>query len=367
MERAIPGFKPALSRAESAALAQAFASGWVGTGLYAKLFERQFAAFAGARFATGTNSGTAALHLALRAAGVEGGEVITTPLTNAATSHAILYNRAAPVFCDVEAETGNIDPGKIESLITPRTRAIVAVHLHGRAAAMDAILALARRRRLRVVEDACQALRGTFRGRPLGTLGDFGCFSFGRAKSLTTVQGGAIVAREKRWIPLLRRLCRLGYSEEGESVSEPGLIRELGFHCGLGDTAAAIGLAQLERWGAIEARLRALTARYRRGLAGLPWLRLPESAPGSEPGWSHFAVRTAPGRRDRLARWLQGRGIGAEVWLYPNHFYILYKPYRKKLPVAERLWREFWSLPFYPALRDEEADRVADAIRRFKA
>lgn len=361
----IPFCRPALGEAELAALREAFASGWVGTGIFTRLFERRFAQFAGARYAAGTNSGTAALQLALTLAGAEGGEVVSSPLTNVATSHAILQARAVPVFCDVDPATGTIDPKRIAELLTPRTRAIVAVHLHGHPCDMDPILALARGRGIPVVEDACQAVEGFYRGRPLGTLGAAGCFSFGRFKSLTTVDGGALVHGREDWVARLGRLRRLGHAPDAAGfTAAPEGIAELGWHNRLNDVAAALGLAQLERWETLKARLDALAARYRAGLAGLPGLSLPKDRSHARSGYSHFALRCRDGRKDELLARLRAGGVGSEDWLYPNHLYALYRPYARPLPVAERLWKEFLYLPFYPELTDGEADRVIELLRR---
>lgn len=364
----IRGIKPALGAPEADAAWEVLRNDWLGSGIYTKLFESRLAGELRAPFALATNCGTAALHLALKALDVEGGEIITTPATIVATNHAILYNRAVPVFCDVEPDTGNIDPERISALITRRTRAIMVVHL-GHACDMDAILDVARRRRLPVVEDACacHAVGGSYKGRPLGRLGDIGCFSFGRFKGLTTLDGGALVHGRVDWQDRLNRLRRMGHAEEDGRMAEGARgVRELGFHYRMNDLAAAIGLAQLKRRGSIQRRLDSILGRYHQGLRDVPFLTLPRIKPYSRGVRAYAAFRILGGRRERLRAFLQKSGVQVNDCLYPNHLYELYRPYRRRLPVAERFCAETLFLPYYPALRDDEVDRVVGLIRRFR-
>ena len=349
---------------------EAIASQWLGTGIYTRLFESALARETGMPMALATNSGTAALHLALKVLGVEGGEVITTPVTSPATNHAILYNGADPVFCDIEADTGNIDPTKIEALITPKTRAIVAVHL-GHACDMDSLLAVARRHRLSVLEDVCanHAVGGLYKDRPLGSMSDIACFSFGRFKALTTLDGGAVAFDRPGWRDRLVSLRRLGHrEEEGGMARGPRGLSELGYHYRMNDLAAAMGLTQLERKESILRRLDAIHDRYRQGLAGLSFLEFPRPKPYSRGLRSHAVVKALRGRGPALRRHLTGHGIETNDWFYPNHLFDLYKPYRRgRLPVAERYCEEMTHLPFYPDLKDAEVDRVVSVVRRFRA
>ena len=364
----IRAFQPCLGPAESAALKAALESGWLGTGIYTRLFEARLAKEAGRRLALATNSGTAALHLALQVLDVEGGEVVTTPVTNVATGHAILYNRAAPVFCDVDPETGNIDPGLIPGLLSRRTKAIVVVHL-GQACDMDAVLAVARARRIPVVEDACAcaAVGAFYKGRPLGSLGDIGAFSFGRFKSLTTLDGGALVLDRKPWHERLCRLRRLGLAEdEGGMAKGPGGVSELGFHYRMNDLAAVLGLTQLQRREALQARLSRILARYSEGLRDVPFLETIALKPFCSGIAGHAAVKVLAGRRDPLRRFLQKSGIQLNDSLFPCHRYALYRPFRRRLPAAERFCGQTLQLPYHPALRDAEVDRILDAIHGFK-
>ena len=195
----IPVFKPSYGAAEFKALKKVLQSGWTGLGPETEAFENEFAEYIGVRYAVAVNSCTAALHLALKVAGVEGGEVITTPMTFVATNHAILYNSSIPVFCDIEPDTLNIDPARIEALITKKTRAIMAVHYGGHACDMDALRKIAKKYRLRVIEDCAHACGGEYKQVKLGATGDIGCFSFQAVKNLSTGDGGMITTNSKCW------------------------------------------------------------------------------------------------------------------------------------------------------------------------
>lgn len=353
-----------LGRKEAEALSGAVESGWVGTGVYARLFESRFAAFAGAGRCAAVNSGTAALHLALEAAGARGGEVLLAPLDAVATAHAVTLAGAKPVFCDVDPERGTLDPAAAESAVTPRTRALVAVHLRGVPCDLAPLLALARRRGLAVIEDCCQALGGSYRGRPLGAWGDAGAFSFGRHKTLTTEDGGALVYRRASWDARLGRLRRLGLSGDGQTAGR-GALKSEGWRYRMNDLSAVLGLSQLARWEGIEARLTAVRDAYARALVGHPLLTLPAALPGSERGWSYFSVR-ARGRKGRaLARRLRERGVEAVPWAPPTHLFTLYRGGRR-LPVAEAYAEDFVDLPFGATLTSAAVRRTADALRTFR-
>lgn len=362
----VAAFKPDLTRAESRALAQAIDSGWVGSGVYVRLFESRLASALGSGRAVAVTSGTAALHVVMNALGVEGGEVITTPLTSPATNHAILYNRAVPVFCDVDPDTGTIDPALAARLVTRRTKAIVAVHFNGHPCDMDPLLALARARGLPLIEDAAAALPfdGHHRGRRLGTMGDAGCFSFSR-KNFTTLDGGAVFCANAKLASRVTRLRNLGQRDSKRPEDRGPDLDELGFPYRMNDLAAAMGLSQLDRWEATLARLRTLDATYRRALEESPKLSAPGEKPGTARSLSSFPVRIRAGK-DRLRAFLAARGVRTDDWLRPNHLLPLYRPYRRRLPAAECLAEELLYLPFYPGLTDAEAAKVAEALRAFR-
>ena len=353
-----------LGAAEARALAQAVESGWVGTGVYARLFESRFAAFAGAARCAAVNSGTAALHLALEAAGARGGEVLLAPLDAVATAHAVALAGAHPVFCDVDPERGTLDPAAAEAAVTPRTRAIVAVHLRGVPCDLTPLRSLARRRGLTLVEDCCQALGGSYRGRPLGAWGDAGAFSFGRHKTLTTEDGGALVYRRAAWDGRLGRLRRLGLSGAGQTAGR-GALRSVGWRYRMNDLSAVLGLSQLARWKGIESGLRAVRAAYEDALDGHPFLSLPAPLPHTERAWSYFSVRARGRRAAALSRHLRARGVDAVAWAPPTHLFALHRGGRR-LPVAEAYWKDFVDLPFGSTVTPTDAGRAAEALKTFR-
>jgi perosamine synthetase len=362
-------FKPGLTAADARAVAQAVGSGWAGGGVYVRLFERRLAAAVGVPHALAVSSGTAALHLALRVLDVEGGEVITTPLTSPATSHAILYNRARPVFGEVEDGTGNLDARRAAELVTSRTRAIVAVHFNGQPCDMDALRRLAREKGLALVEDAGGALPvgGLYRGKPLGSLGDLACFSFSR-KNFTTLDGGAVVHRAGRFAARLRRLRNLGQDEGPAAGERAREISELGFPYRMNDLTAAVGLSQFDRWDASAARLAGLERLYRAAVAGLSGLEPPVERDGARRALSCFPVRVrGRGRKNALRAFLAARGVRTDDWLRPNHLFPLYESRGLRLPIAERLASELLYLPFYPGLTGAEAGRVVEALSAFRS
>jgi len=206
----IPVFKPPYDERELEALKEPFRSGWIGLGPKTKEFEDKFANFTGVEYAVGVNSATAALHLALLAAGVEGREVITTSMTFVSTNMAILYNNAIPVFPDIEEDTLNIDVKEVEKRISPRTKAIIVVHYGGYACDMDPIMEIARHRGIKVVEDAAHACGSEYQGRKLGSIGDIGCFSFHAVKNLATGDGGMITCRSPQYDSRPRKLRWVG-------------------------------------------------------------------------------------------------------------------------------------------------------------
>ncbi len=356
--RPVPLIRPALGPAEAAALSDAALGGWLGSGVYTRLFEARFAAFAGGRHCAALSSGTAALHMALEAARARGGQVITTPLTDVATAHAILHAGAEPRFCDVDAR-GLLDPAAVAAALTSRTRAVVAVHLAGHPCDMDALRALTRRRGVFLLEDCCAALAAAYKGRPVGTLGDAGAFSFSRHKSPTAVDGGALLLRS----PVLRRrVARL--SRMGLDAARG--VRELGWRSRMSDLSAVVGISQLARWKGLRAALERHRRVYHEALEGHAALLPPQDAPWARRGLSQFTVSVRGGRGAALVDHLRARGIEAARRLYPAHLHRLYRPWRRRLPNAERLWKGLVNLPFSPDLTRDETARVADALRAFR-
>lgn len=321
-------------------------------------FEREFAAYSGAAHGVAVNSGTSALHLALLAAGIApGDEVITTPHTFIATVAAIGYAGARPVFVDIDPRRFTIDPDRIEAAITPRTRAIIPIHLYGQPADMDPILEIARRRGLVVVEDAAQAHGAEYKGRRVGGIGDLGCFSFYPGKNLGAYgEGGAVVTNSPDYSRTLRMLRDWGAERKYHHVLK-------GFNYRMESLQGAIlrvKLRHLEAW--TEAR-RSRAARYDDLLAG-SGVETPAALPHNRHVYHVYAVRHP--RRDDLQRALADRGVQTgihypiPVHLQPAHADLGYRS--GDFPRAERAAAEVLSLPLYPELADEAIERVVGSI-----
>ena len=324
-------------------------------------FERDYARYCGVEYAVGISSGTAALQLALAAMGVgPGDEVITQANTYVATAFAISYLGATPVFVDVDPVYANLDVNALEAHITPRTRAVIPVHLYGHPVDMDPLMQVARKHGLRVLEDASHAHGATYRGRRTGSLGDAAAFSFYPSKVLGAYgDAGAIVTNDAEWAQKVRVLRYMGQEVKGTHLL-------VGYQERLDPMQAAILLVKLrhlEEW--IERR-RAIARRYTELLAGLP-VRLPVEAPDCRHVFYLYTAFVE--RRDDLAAYLAARGIGVQV-IY--HTPVPLQPCYEELgcspedfPVATKLAGELLNLPVFPELRDDEVERVGEAIRAF--
>jgi dTDP-4-amino-4,6-dideoxygalactose transaminase len=334
--------------------------GWFVLGPEVEAFETEFAAACGAVHAVGVNTGTDALMLALRGLDIgPGDEVIAPALTAAYTALAIRMAGATPVFADIDPTRGTISPQAVAAAVTPRTRAIMPVHLYGQAADMTAIEAIATRHRLAIVEDCAQAHLATSAGRPVGTIGIAGAFSFYPTKNLGALgDGGAIVTRDAALAGRLRRLRNGGQASRYQHV-------EAGVNSRLDEMQAAILRARLPFLPAWTARRRHLAARYRTALAGTPLVVASEA----DPGHVYHLFTVCADARDALQAHLAAAGIGTLVH-YP--LTVPRQPAFADLPPsscpeADRLAARVLSLPLYPALTDATVDEIASAVSRFQA
>jgi dTDP-4-amino-4,6-dideoxygalactose transaminase len=346
-----------------AAVAGVFESTQFVLGKEVAAFEDEFASYSGARYGVAVNSGTSALHLALLAAGVgPGAEVITVPFTFVATAAAVGYTGAKPVFVDVDPETYCMDPARIEQAITPRTKAILPVHLYGQAADMDAISAIARRHGLPVVEDAAQAHGAEYRGRRCGSIGEMGCFSFYPGKNLGAYgEGGMVTTNDPEFARQIRILRDWGAEKKYHHVLK-------GFNYRMEGVQGAIlrvKLRYLEKW--TEAR-RANAELYSRALAD-SGLQLPKQASGNRHVYHVYAVMTS--QRCDLMEALEAQGIQTGIhYPIPVHLQPAYSDLNYQagdFPIAERLASEELSLPMFPELTESQIEAVSNAIAEYSS
>jgi len=342
------------------------------TGPETAALEKEMAAFLGVAETVGVSSCTEAMFLSLVALHLgPGDEVITTPTSFVSTANVIVRTGATCVFADVEPDTGNLDVAAVEAAITPRTKAVLPVHLYGHMADMRALRALADRRGLRLVEDAAHCFEGMRDGARPGNLSDTACFSFYATKNLTCGEGGLIACNSPDLAAHLRRLRLHGIDRD--AATRHGLsyrhwdMLELGYKANLNDLQAAILRPQLPKVQAKLARRERLARRYDRSFADLPGVRVPGVRPGVVHARHLYTIQVAPARRDEVLAGLQARGIGVAVNFRPIHLMTWWHErfeYREgAFPNAERLGASTITLPLYPGLRREEQDRVIHAVR----
>jgi len=376
----LPFALPEIGEDEIAEVVDTLRSGWVTTGPKARRFEQDFAAFLGGEqyHCIAVNSATAGLHLALEAAGVgPGDEVVTTTWTFTATAEVVRYLGADVKLVDHDPATLNIDPAAIEAAIGPRTKALLPVHYGGLAADMPAILDIARRHGLKVVEDAAHALPTTCGGALVGTLAsDATVFSFYANKTITTGEGGMLVTRDAELARRARVMRLHGMSRDAFdrfTAKVPSWYYEIvapGFKYNLTDIAAALGIHQLKRAHAFQQRRAAIAARYDELLAGLPLLLPPKPAAGDLHAWHLYPVRLADEAgvtRERFIEKMFEQGIGCSVHYIPLHLH----PYWRErygldpaqFPRAQHTYERIASLPIYTRMDDADVERVAAAVR----
>jgi len=361
----LPFTRPSIDEDTIAGVAEVLRSGWITSGPKVKEFEAELSSFCGGRPVRALNSGTAALEIGLRIAGIgPGDEVITTPLTWVATSNVVLQLGARPVFVDVDPATRNIDLSLVEAAVTPKTRAILPVYLAGLPVDLDRLYTIAARHKLRVVEDACQAFGSTWKGTRIGARGDLVAFSFHANKNLTTAEGGAIVLPGESDIPATEKLRLQGVTRFGEDGMDVDLV---GGKFNLTDVAARIGLGQLPRLAEFTQKRRTLArhyfARFDRGLG----CELPP-ADFENSNWHMFQV-VLPERKKRgdfIAK-MRERGIAIGVHYPAIHLFSLYRSlgWREgQYPHAERIGAGIATLPLFPAMTNADVERVCEEAKR---
>ena len=359
----LPFTRPSIDEATIAGVAEVLRSGWITTGPQAKAFEAALSEHCGGRPVRAYSSGTITMEIALRLAGVDqGDEVITTPLSWVSTANVVLEVGARPVFVDVDPKTRNIDLSLVQT--TAKTKAIIPVDLAGLPVDRDQLYSISKAKNLRVIEDAAQAFGASWKGKPIGSFGDFVSFSFHANKNITTAEGGALVLPSEDLIPLAEKLRLQGITRSGEDGMDCDVP---GGKANLTDVAARIGLGQLPHLKRFTERRRALARRY---------FQLWDRALGCElpvedfesSNWHMFQV-VLPEKfpRGRFIAAMREAGIGVGVHYPAMHLFSLYRSlgWREgQFPHAERIGRSIATLPLFPAMKDEDVDRVCEAARK---
>ena len=363
----IPLARPQLGAREEELVLEVLRSRHLSLGPRLSAFEQALGERIGAQHVSAVSSGTAGLHLALRAAGIAAGdEVVTTPFSFVASANSVLYEGARPVFCDIDRRTLNIDPEAAAAAVGERTSGLLPVHIFGYPAAMDALEALAASKALWIAEDACEALGAVHSdGRAVGARGNPAVFAFYPNKQLTTGEGGAVVS------PVAEAKARIDSERnQGRAPDMDWLDHDrLGFNYRLSDIACALGLAQLERLDSMLAARSRIAGLYGEALAGIDGLDLPcPDADGDRRSWFVYVVQLPPGvDRDDTIRDLRARGIDSKPYLPAIHLMSFYRErfgHREgEFPICEDVARRSLALPFFPELTDGQVERVAVALR----
>jgi len=375
--RQVPYFVPDIGEAEIDEVVETLRSGWLTTGPRAQRFEREFADYVGARHAVATSSGTAALQLALDAAGVgPGHEVIVPAMTFAATASVVFHAGARPVVVDCRPDTLNLDVERAEAAITPRTRALLPVHFAGHPVEIERFQALARAHGLALIEDAAHAASARWRDRPVGSLGPLTCFSLYANKTITSGEGGVLTTDDEGLARRARLMGGFGINRSPRRGPDEGAwyyeIEAIGWKFNLPDLAAAVAIHQLRRAEEFLRRRQHCAALYGKGLADVPELQLPCEAPEIRHAWHLYVIqlhldRLRIGRQGFIER-LAELGVGTGVHYIPLHLHPYYRDtegYRpESCPVASAAYPRLVSLPIHPRMGDADIEHVIDAVRQ---
>lgn len=374
----LPFALPHITQAEIDEVVDTLRSGWLTTGPKTKRFEREFADYIGTPYALAVNSATAAMHLALDAIGLQAADEVIVPVyTFTSTAEVVVYFRARPVFVDVDPITCNIDPAQIGRHITPRTRAIMVVHIAGLPAEMDAIHAIAKAYNLPVIEDAAHAFPAKYRGEMIGTISDLTAFSFYATKALATGEGGMVTTANPQYAERIGIMALHGisrdtwkrYSTEGSWYYE---VLQAGYKYNLTDVAAAIGLHQLARSEWLLQRRRTIAQRYTEAFSNYHELQTPPNPAHVQHAWHLYILRLHLERltitREAFIQELTKANIGSSVHFIPLHLHPFYRETYHltpdDYPVALQAYQSSISLPIYPSMTDEDVEDVIAAVEQ---
>lgn len=347
-------------------------SDYLTTGPKITEFEHKVAEYVGAKYAVAVNSGTAALHIACLAAGIsEGDEVITSPITFAASSNCVLYCGGTPVFADICSDTYNIDPKEIEKKITPNTKAIIPVHYTGQPCDMDAITEIARNHNLLVIEDAAHALGAEYKGKKIGSLSDMTCFSFHPVKPITTGEGGMVITNDDNLYERLQLFRSHGITRDEALMTENQgswyyQQLELGFNYRITDISCALGASQMNKLDSFLAKRAEIAKRYDEAFADASEIVTPKQLIGCKSGWHLYMIQVPFERRREIFEQLRKQGIGVNVHYIPVYKHPYYQAHGYadcKCENAEQFYVGAISLPIYPGLTEKQQNYVIEKIK----
>ncbi len=382
----IPYGRQTIDEDDIQAVVDVLRSDYLTTGPKIAEFERKVADYTGAKYAVAVNSGTAALHIACLAAGLApGDEVITTPITFAASANCVLYCGAVPVFADISPVTYNINPAEIEKQITEKTKALIPVHYTGQPCDMDAITAIARKHHLLVIEDAAHALGAAYYSktdengqeavhasrRMIGSISDMTCFSFHPVKPITTGEGGMVVTNREDLYEKLLLYRSHGISRDEKWMTEnqgPWYYQQrfLGYNYRITDISCALGCSQLEKLDGFLARRREIAKRYDEAFGKMPGVQIPVQAEGCESGWHLYMLQILEKDRREVFEALRNAGIGVNVHYIPVYQHPYYQEHgygEVHCPNAETFYARAISLPIFPGLTEEQQDYVTKQVQ----
>lgn len=375
-DKFLPFALPSINETEIAEVVDTLKSGWITTGPKTAKFAKRFAETCGVSYAVPVNSCTAALHLALIAAGIgPGDEVITSTLTFCSTANVIVHTGAVPILADIDTETLCVDSRDIERKLSDKTKAIIPVHYGGHPCEMDDIRAITESRNITVTEDAAHAPFAEYKGKTVGTLGDAGCFSFYATKNITTAEGGMLTTNDEKLADTASSLSLHGMSKDawdryGEKGSWYYEVTAPGFKYNMSDIQAALGLCQLDRHDELQTRRDEIAAAYHAAFAGHPALIVPIARDHVRHVWHLYPIRLRPEavKIDRAAfiKEMQAREIGTSVHFIPVHLHPYYRDTygykRGDFPIAETAYDSLVSLPIYPKMTDTDVQDVIEAV-----
>lgn len=366
----LPVSKPSIGNEELQEIKKVFESNWLGMGSVVYEFESKIKEYLNAKNTIAVNTGTSALHIALEAFGIsEGDEVIVPSLTFCGTIQAITALKALPVFCEVEPDTLNIDVEDAKGRITSKTKAVMPVHYCGRPCDMHTLLEIGKDYGLIIIEDAAHAFGSSYKGSKIGSFGDAACFSFDPIKNITCGEGGAVVLSRDDIAEVIRRKRLLGidrdtwhrYKNERSWFYE---VTTQGYRYHMSNINAAIGLAQFKKLDVFIQKKRNVAGAYNQQFKDLKGIKLlkwdaSETAPFS------YIIRVMDGRRDELAEFLKGKGVGTGINYIPNHIQPYFQQYAGRLPVTEKIWKEILTLPLYYDMSESDIDLVIQSVKGF--